>query len=36
MLLFCNVHHSSVWDNRRVRHGRIFVSSVPSTKYSKK
>jgi len=29
LLLFCNIHHSSVWDNIRVLLDRIFVSSVP-------
>jgi len=29
LLLFRNVHHSSVWDNLRVLLGRIVVSSVP-------
>jgi len=31
LLLFCNVHHSSVWDNLRVgrRLGRIFVFLCP-------
>jgi len=29
LILFRNVHHSSVWDNLRVTFGRIFVSSVP-------
>jgi len=26
---FRNVHHSTVWNTRRVLLGRIFVSSVP-------
>jgi len=29
LLLFCNVHHISVWNNLRVLLGRILVSSVP-------
>jgi len=31
LLLFRNVHHSSLWDNLRALLGRIFVSSVPHT-----